>query len=177
MYCCKYCTKHGKSAGKRNVLYEIMDEFERKDDAAWEKYGDDFEACKLGSKLHRAFMSEIGEEQCQGEVAHHANRAPEYLCSRMVKHVYFYKKALALASVADDSGGYYDDDWVWQESEAHAASARKGRRITKPSDIELYESRGDYWFWPEGTSLCDQLPQADWTILAMRSRVVARPGG
>ena len=41
-------------------------------------------------------MTEIGEEMCQAEVAHHTNRAPEFLCSRPEKAVYFYKKALAL---------------------------------------------------------------------------------
>ena len=33
----------------------------------------------------------------QAEVAHHANKAPEYLCSRPEKYVHFYKKALALS--------------------------------------------------------------------------------
>ena len=40
MYCCKYCSKHGKRVGQRNVLYEVMEDFERRDNAAWEKYGD-----------------------------------------------------------------------------------------------------------------------------------------
>ena len=39
-------------------------------------------------------MAEVGEEMCQSEVAHHASRAPEYLCSRPEKFVHFYKKAL-----------------------------------------------------------------------------------
>ena len=34
-------------------------------------------ATKLGSKIHRAFLTEIGEELCQTEVAHHANGCPE----------------------------------------------------------------------------------------------------
>ena len=51
---------------------------ERKDASAKEKFGDDFEQSKLGSKLHRTFMAEVGEEMCQSEVAHHANRCPEY---------------------------------------------------------------------------------------------------
>ena len=43
---------------------------------------------QLGTKLHRAFMAEVGEEVCQAEVAHHANKSPEYLCSRPEKHVH-----------------------------------------------------------------------------------------
>jgi len=30
------------------------------------------EESKLGTRLHRAFMGEVGEEMCQAEVAHHA---------------------------------------------------------------------------------------------------------
>ena len=41
-------------------------------------------------------MNEVGEEMCQAEVAHHANKGPEYLCSRPEKHIYFYRKALAI---------------------------------------------------------------------------------
>ena len=41
--------------------YEVIDDMGRKDEAAKEKYGDAFEQSKLGGKLHRAFMSEIGE--------------------------------------------------------------------------------------------------------------------
>ena len=37
MYCCKYCSKHGKRVGQRNVLYEVMEDLERKDNAAWGK--------------------------------------------------------------------------------------------------------------------------------------------
>ena len=52
----------------------------------------------LGSKLHKAFMAEIGDEMCQAEVAHHANKCPEYFCSRPVSHAHIYKKALGLAT-------------------------------------------------------------------------------
>ena len=46
------------------------------------KHGDAIEESKLGTKLHLAFTAEVGEERCQVEVAHHAARFPEYLCSR-----------------------------------------------------------------------------------------------
>ena len=42
------------------------------------EYGETFEEGKLGGKLHRAFMADVGEEMRQCEVAHHANRGPEY---------------------------------------------------------------------------------------------------
>ena len=72
MYCCKYVSQHGKRLGQRSVLHEVMDDMARKDESAKAKHGEDFEPSKLGSKLHRAFMAEIGEEVCQAEVAHHA---------------------------------------------------------------------------------------------------------
>ena len=78
------------------MLYEVIDEMERKDKTAAEKFGEGFEKSKLGCKLHSAFMHEIGEEMCQAEVAHYANKLPEYLCSRPEKPVHFYKKALAV---------------------------------------------------------------------------------
>ena len=43
-------------------------------------------------------MSEVGEEMCQAEVAHHANKCPEYLISRSLKYVHLYKKALAIST-------------------------------------------------------------------------------
>ena len=64
--------------GTRAALFEVMDDMARVDASAKETYGDACEEKKLGSKLHRAFMAEIGEEMCQSEVAHHANRCPEY---------------------------------------------------------------------------------------------------
>ena len=91
-YCCKYCSKHSKRKGQGTVLYEVLDDMASKDASSKDKFGDDYQESKLGSKLHRAFMSEIGEEMSQTEVAHHANKAPEYLCSRPEKHVHFYKK-------------------------------------------------------------------------------------
>ena len=99
MYCCKYCSKHGKRKGQASVLYEVLDDMERKDAYAQETFRDGYEKSKLGSKLHRMFMSEVGEEMCQAEVAHHANGCPEYLCSRPAKYVSFYKKLLGVTAV------------------------------------------------------------------------------
>ena len=77
-------------------MHEVMEDMERHDKSAKEKYGDGFEPRKLGGKLHRAFMDEIGEEMCQAEVAHHAQRLPEYFCSRPEKHIHVYKPLLAV---------------------------------------------------------------------------------
>ena len=63
-------------------MCEVMDDMARKDQSANDKFGETFEQSKLGSKLHRAFMAVVGEEVCQLEVAHHANKCPEYVCSR-----------------------------------------------------------------------------------------------
>ena len=60
------------------------------------KQGEYWEDAKLGGQLHKAFMAEIGEEMCQAEVAHHANRIPEFFVSRRVKSVHLYRKLLAL---------------------------------------------------------------------------------
>ena len=89
MCCGKYCSNHATNMGTRAALFEVMDGMAHVDAAAKEKCGDAFEEKKLGSKLHRAFMAEIGEEMCQTEVAHHANRCPEYFCTRPEKHVHF----------------------------------------------------------------------------------------
>ena len=45
------------------------------------------------SKFARAFMAEVGEEVCQAEVAHHANRCPQFFIPRPEKSVHFSKKA------------------------------------------------------------------------------------
>ena len=60
------------------MLYDVLDDLSRQDAGAKEKYGDAVEESKLGTKLHRAFTAEASEEMCQAEVAHHANRCPEY---------------------------------------------------------------------------------------------------
>ena len=102
-------------------------------------------------------MAEIGEEMCQAEVAHHANRIPEFFVSRRVKNVHLYRKLLALTcrkkpreEEAEYDGG---EEWAWAES--------GGERLHGASDIELYERRSNYWFWPEGTKPSPYLPRKD----------------
>ena len=68
-------------------------------------FGDGYEATKLGCKLSRAFMAEIGDEMCQSEVAHHANGCPEYFCSRPEKWVHLYKKGLAISGASATGKG------------------------------------------------------------------------
>ena len=82
MHCWKYCSKHSKRLGQRSVLHAVLDDMSRKDARAKEKYGDAVEESKLGTKLRRAFTAKVGEEMCQAEVAQHANRCPEHLCTR-----------------------------------------------------------------------------------------------
>ena len=74
MYCCKYCAKHTKRLGTRCALFDILDDMDARDTHAKEQYGDAFTESKLGAKMHKVFMAEIGEEMSQSEVAHHANR-------------------------------------------------------------------------------------------------------
>ena len=140
MYCCKYCAKHHKNLGARCALYDIVDNLMLKDQNGREKQGENWEDAKLGGQLHKAFMAEIGEEMCQAEVAHHANRIPEFFISRRVKHVHLYKKLLALTckkkpreEEAEYDGG---EEWAWAES--------GGERLHRASDIERYERRSNY---------------------------------
>ena len=77
---------------------------ESKDASAREHFGEGYEATKLGGKLHRAFMAEIGEEMCQNEVAHHANRCPEYFCSRPEKWVYLLQEGPGHRPAFGDEG-------------------------------------------------------------------------
>ena len=161
MYCCKYCSKHGKRKGQASVLYEVLDDMTSKDTSAKEKFGDDYDKSKLGSKLHRAFMGEIGEEMSQAEVGHHANKAPEYLCSRPEKYVHFYKKALAISRPA--RGRHCEteappDTWPSGEDWGGLGDNHVGGVSTQRSDIDLYESRTQYSFWPAGTALSSSLP-------------------
>ena len=97
-------------------------------------------------------MAEIGVEMCQAEVAHHANRCPEYLISRDVKYVHLYKKALAINKPAKAKAG--KEEWLWDDEE-EAAEAR----ATKQSDVDLYERRTFYLFWPDDTPPSPHLPQ------------------
>jgi hypothetical protein len=90
-------------------------------------------------------------------VAHHANKCPEYFCSRPEKHVHLYKKALAfeVPKKPDEV-----DDEVDSDTAPEADAARAKKLATKPSDLELYERRCAYTF-PEGTPLSTRLPDAD----------------
>ena len=130
---------------------------ESKDASAREHFGEGYEATKLGSKLHRAFMAEIGEEMCQNEVAHHANGCPEYFCSRPEKWVYLYKKGLAIGvpSAARD-GAKHSATGHSEESSAtgHRVSAQR-------SDVDLYECRTQYRFWPTDTPSSPHLSAQD----------------
>ena len=152
MYCCKYVSKP-KRKNTKTALYEVIEDMERKDTSGKNKYGDDYEESKLGGKIHRAFMAEVGEEMCQGEVAHHANRCPEYFCSRPEKQVHLYKKMLGLSTSSKvnkrKTEPQYDDD--------EDADELNGKKLaTKPSDVELYERRTRYWF-EEGSGLSGYL--------------------
>ena len=96
-YLCKYCAKKKEQLGARATLLDVLDDMEQKNKAAGSKFGDSEWQATLGTKMHKAFMAEIGEEMCQAEVAHHANKCPEYFCSRPVKYVHIYKKALGIS--------------------------------------------------------------------------------
>ena len=84
----------------------VLQDMESNDACSKTLHGDDYQEMKLGNKLHRAFIAEVGEEMCQAEVAHHAKKVPEYLCSRPEKYGYLYKKALASSATSAQS-----DDW------------------------------------------------------------------
>ena len=161
MYCCKYCAKHHTNLGARCALYDIIDSMQNKDEAVQDKYGRGGDTTKLGGMLHKAFMAEIGEEMCQAEVAHHANRNPEFFVSRSVKNVHLYRKMLAVTHRSEGkeeegaegpASQEREDDWwsAWDEG------GRK--RVHQVSDFELYMRRGRYWFWPEGPQPSPYLP-------------------
>ena len=180
-YLCKYCSKHGKQVGRKNVLFEVVEDMKAQDERAWERFPDTFEATKLGSKLHKAFTAEVGEEMCQAELAHHANKSPEYFISRPVKDVYLYKNARPIhlrpqnkqrnhskvheaaraqqeCQVGDDDDNWdcdYEESWGQHYTECAGENATKS--ITKMSDVDLYENRWKYDF-PAGTLCSQQLP-------------------
>ena len=155
MYCCKHCSKYTKGKGQKSGLYDAIDQMESTDAIAKDRHPDTYEESKLGSKLHKVFMAEIGDEMCQAEAAHHANRGPESLISRDVKYVHLYKKALAINKKSSNAAApqdLADDAWLWEGEEPEE------RLGTKPSDVELYERRGNYAFWPEDTPTLSHLP-------------------
>ena len=153
MYCCKYVAKHSKLVGAKSALYDIVDKLSLKDRAGRDQHGEAWQDAKLGGQIHKAFMAEIGEEMCQAEVAHHANRIPEFFVSRRVKYIHLYRKLLALNSQKKPREGeaQYDggDEWDCAQSGA--------RRMHRASDIELYEKRSDFWF-ATGTKPSPYLP-------------------
>ena len=51
MYCCKYCSKHSKRKGQASVLYEVMDDMEKKNANAKEQFGDAYPESKCGCSL------------------------------------------------------------------------------------------------------------------------------
>jgi hypothetical protein len=88
---------------------------------------------------------------CQAEVAHHANKCPEYLISRDIKYVHLYKKALSINNPVKQKE---EVERPWgDEEEAQEALA------TRLSDVDLYEHRTKYLFWPEDTKPSPHLPQ------------------
>ena len=173
MYLCKYCAKKKENHGARSTLYDVLDDMEHKKKAATSKMAktaalDSMSEPTLGSKLHKAFMAEIGDEMCQAEVAHHANKCPEFFCSRPVRQVHIYRKALGL-STGPNKTEDWDEDWDWSSEDeiqtgGSAANAnwetwQKQRRVTPKSDVDLYEGRFELEF-EEGTELSQHLPTA-----------------
>ena len=59
-------------------MLDIVDNLNPKDQDGREKQGENWQDAKLGGQLHKAFMAGTGEEMCQAEVAHHANRIPDF---------------------------------------------------------------------------------------------------
>ena len=91
---------------------------------------------------------------CQNEVAHHANRCPEYFCPRPEKWVYLYKKGLAIGLPAATKKGAKHS--ATGQSEETSAT---GPRVTaQRSDVDLYECRTQYTFWPVDTHISPHLP-------------------
>ena len=82
MYCCMACPKHHTGIGARKVLYDIVDNLSLKDLDGRDKHGEEWEHAKIGGHIHNAFMAETGDQMCQAEVAHHANRIPQFFVSR-----------------------------------------------------------------------------------------------
>ena len=94
-------------------------------------------------------MNEVGEEMCQAEVAHYANRLPQYLISRPEKWVHLYKQALGITvrQRKDRKKGDQDED---QEP---GISVRL-------SDLALYERRTELWL-AEKSGISGRLPPKD----------------
>ena len=132
-------------------------------------------------------MAEVGEEMCQAEIAHYANKSPEYLCSRPEKYVHIYKKALAISrptqpqrqrAAASDTNGQRKPSATGQGarndtpgftcgSEGGGATSDQEdwdgpRQVSmQRSDLDLYESRSRYYFWSERTPISPRLLAMD----------------
>ena len=160
-YLCKYCAKHTKRLNQKSVIFDIMEDMQEKDNRSWAQDSATYQPSRFGSKLHTAFMAEVGEEMCQAELAHHANRSPESLLSRKIKDVFLYTRARAVdlrdrkprgqdeAAAEDidhdwDADG--DDAWEWPE-DGFAKQPNSGNPSRRQlSDVELYEDRMWYRF-------------------------------
>ena len=85
-------------------------------------------------------------------------RSPEYFCSRPVRKVFLYKKALAVGKTKIEEEEYWEEWDAWQDGEtaeqegAGSTGGKRKRVITQMSDIELYERRTRYYFWPFGAA-------------------------
>ena len=86
---------------------------------------------------------------CQAEVAHHANRCPEYSISRDVRNVHLYTAALGINKVVKAK---QKDKGPCDEGGSQEALA------TMPSDVDLYEHRTSYRFATD-TPPSPHLPQ------------------
>ena len=124
-YLCKYCAKKKEQLGARATLFDVLDDMEQKNKAAASKPSDSEWQATLGTKLHKAFMAEIGEEVCQAEVAHHANTCPEYFCSRPVKYVHIYKKALGISKGKQEDAEDVED-MPWSSDDEGEESRQPG---------------------------------------------------
>lgn len=158
-YLTKYCTKPSGNYGCKNVLYDVYDDMLKRD----ARIDDDKEEegkAKLGPKMHKAFMAEAGAEMCQAEVAHYANGCPEYLCSRPVKDVHFYKQALAVIEPSTRRKSKWNGAGEEEEACFEDGGEPCTKRGAKLSDLELYEKRV-WWSFAPDTPLCPDLPAAD----------------
>ena len=95
------------------------------------------------------------------------NKCPEFFCSRPVRQVHIYRKALGL-STGPNKTEDCDEEWPSSADEnqtgGSAADAnwetwQKQRRVTPKSDVDLYEGRFELEF-EEGTELSQHLPTA-----------------
>ena len=85
-----------------------------------------------------------------------------------MRTVYLYKKALALGKPNREQEEHWEDwddrkdDQMGEQQGAESTGGKKKRVTTQPSDIELYERRTSYYFWPFGQVLpSPDLPPRD----------------